>query len=117
MFSLNDYQFDLPESSIAQTPMQPARASRLLVCGDFDDDGASCYDAHFSDLPALLSPEHVLFFNNTRVLKARIRLKNIVLTKPTGESDILEEGEILYLEKISEQSFHALVRPGKKFKI
>ncbi len=65
----SDFQFDLPESRVAQHPLAERRASRLLVL-----DGATgeLADRRFADILALLRPGDLLVFNDTRVIPARI---------------------------------------------
>ena len=63
---LSDYDFDLPESLIAQHPAAERTASRLLVVS-----GNSFSDQQFTDLPSLLNPGDLLIMNDTRVLRAR----------------------------------------------
>ncbi|WP_353233548.1 tRNA preQ1(34) S-adenosylmethionine ribosyltransferase-isomerase QueA [Diaphorobacter ruginosibacter] len=66
-FTLSDFDFELPESLIAQHPMAQRSASRLL-----DGRAHTPVDRVFRDLPDLLEPGDLLVFNDTRVLKARI---------------------------------------------
>ena len=62
----DDFDFDLPPDSIAQHPVAPRDAARLLIVGDtFEDRGVR-------DLPALLRPGDVMVFNDTRVIPARL---------------------------------------------
>lgn len=65
----SDFHFDLPESLIAQEPLDERAASRLLCL-----DGATggLVDARFRDLPSLLGPDDLLVVNDTRVLAARL---------------------------------------------
>ncbi|MES2105821.1 MAG: tRNA preQ1(34) S-adenosylmethionine ribosyltransferase-isomerase QueA [Pseudomonadota bacterium] len=66
MYSLSDFDFDLPEQLIAQTPLPHRTASRLLHV-----DGEQLLDRHFADVVDQLSAGDLLVFNDTRVLKAR----------------------------------------------
>ncbi len=66
-FSLSDFDFELPESLIAQHPAAERSASRLL-----DGRSTPLVDRIFRDLPDLLEPGDLLVFNDTRVLKARL---------------------------------------------
>ena len=65
--TLQDFDFELPPSLIAQHPAAERSASRLL-----DGRGAEPVDRRFRDLPEMLSPGDLLVFNNTRVIKARL---------------------------------------------
>ncbi|WDZ97182.1 tRNA preQ1(34) S-adenosylmethionine ribosyltransferase-isomerase QueA [Herbaspirillum sp. WKF16] len=66
MYSLSDFDFELPPELIAQTPLAERSASRLLQV-----DGAQLTDRRFADIVGLLNPGDLLVFNDTRVLKAR----------------------------------------------
>lgn len=66
MYTLSDFEFDLPPELIAQFPLPQRSASRLLHV-----DGDALHDKTFSDVIDLLSPGDLLVFNDTRVLKAR----------------------------------------------
>ncbi|NHZ34342.1 tRNA preQ1(34) S-adenosylmethionine ribosyltransferase-isomerase QueA [Massilia rubra] len=66
MYSLSDFDFDLPAERIAQTPLPNRSASRLLHL-----DGTALVDRQFADIVDLLAPGDLLVMNDTRVLKAR----------------------------------------------
>jgi S-adenosylmethionine:tRNA ribosyltransferase-isomerase len=72
---LSDFDYELPEELVAQEPVTPRDASRLLV---LPREGAAEHRA-FTDLPDLLAPGDLLVFNDTKVIPARL-----VGTKPTG---------------------------------
>jgi S-adenosylmethionine:tRNA ribosyltransferase-isomerase len=95
--------YDLPASAIAQTPVEPRDAARLLV-----DAGVGRAPQHKQvlDLPSLIRPGDVVVINTTRVLPARLKF-----TKPTGGTV-----EVLLLEPAWEDSteWDALVRPSRK---
>lgn len=65
-YTLSDFDFDLPDALIAQTPLAQRSASRLLQV-----QGMQVRDGNFSDLVDQLNAGDVLVFNDTRVLKAR----------------------------------------------
>jgi S-adenosylmethionine:tRNA ribosyltransferase-isomerase len=95
--------YDLPVSAIAQTPVEPRDAARLLV-----DTGPGCAPEHLHvrDLASLVRAGDVVVINTTRVLPARLRL-----TKATGGAV-----EVLLLEPCDDddQRWEALVRPSRK---
>lgn len=97
--TVDDIDYELPESAIAQTPVEPRDAARLLV-----DHGDSVEHARFADLPRFLGPGDVVVVNDTRVLPARI-----VFERPTGG-----HGEILLLEELRAGWWEALARPSAK---
>ena len=66
MYSLSDFDFNLPPERIAQFPLPDRSASRLLHV-----DGAGLVDRKFTDILDLLQPGDLLVMNDTRVLKAR----------------------------------------------
>lgn len=67
VFSLSDFDFQLPAELIAQHPAAERSASRLL-----DGTDAQPVDRIFRELPALLQPGDLLVFNDTQVVKARL---------------------------------------------
>ncbi|MCK9639110.1 MAG: S-adenosylmethionine:tRNA ribosyltransferase-isomerase [Prolixibacteraceae bacterium] len=71
---ISDFNYDLPDSSVAKYPLSVRDNSKLLVWrkGEIEDHG-------FPDLPELLPASSMLVFNNTRVIHARLHF-----TKSTG---------------------------------
>ena len=69
MFDIDDYDYELPSSLIAQVPASRRDVSRLLIV---DRKRGSFSDRHFFDLPDLLSPGDLLIVNNTRVVPAKL---------------------------------------------
>ena len=70
--TLNDFDYSLPPDLIAQAPLAQRSASRLLVVRAPVDGAEALLDSSFADLPALISPQDVLVFNDTRVIHARV---------------------------------------------
>jgi S-adenosylmethionine:tRNA ribosyltransferase-isomerase len=101
-YSLSAYQYNLPAEQIAQNPVTPRDASRLLVV----DSPHSHRHHHFRDLPALLQPGDLLVLNNTRVIPARL-----LGYKPEGA-----KVEVFLLEERTANQWLALVRPGRRLK-
>jgi S-adenosylmethionine:tRNA ribosyltransferase-isomerase len=66
-YTLSDFDFELPESLIAQHPATERSASRLL-----DGRTLPAQDRIFKDLPSLLKAGDLLVFNDTQVVKARL---------------------------------------------
>ncbi len=94
---LSDFDYDLPQELIAQTPVEPRDASRLLVL--HRDTGAIEHRA-FRDLPEYLMPGDVLVLNQTRVIPARLPARKI----PTGGA-----AEILLLRPLDDRRWLAIV--------
>ncbi len=102
---LADFDYDLPPERIAQTPIEPRDAARLLV----DKGDRPPEHRHVRDLPDLLQPGDLLVVNETKVVPARLRLR-----RATGGA-----AELLLLEPTDGARHHweALARPGKKLRV
>lgn len=70
--TLNDFDYALPPDLIAQTPLAQRSASRLLVVHTPMEGAEVLLDRNFADLPALIGPQDLLVFNDTRVIHARV---------------------------------------------
>jgi S-adenosylmethionine:tRNA ribosyltransferase-isomerase len=99
----SDYDFELPASLVAQHPLEPRDASRLMVV-----DRASGAISHrtFADLANLMDPADVLVLNRTRVLRARL----------LGLRRSGAPAEILLLKPLGDARYEAMVSPGGKLK-
>ena len=89
--TLDDFDYDLPDTLIAQAPLPERSASRLLVVR-----GEGLTDAHITDLPAQLTPDDLLVFNDTRVIHARLMGRKatggqveVMIERPIGEHEAL----------------------------
>jgi len=105
----SDFDYHLPETSIAQTPVEPRDSSRLLI---LHRDSGDVEHRIFRDLSLLLQPNDLLILNRTRVIPARIFAK-----KETGG-----RVELLLLRRRDELTWEALVggkglREGKLVQI
>jgi S-adenosylmethionine:tRNA ribosyltransferase-isomerase len=99
-----DFDYGLPASAIAQTPVEPRDAARLLVDRG---PGRTPDHHHVHDLPDLLRPGDVVVVNETRVIPARLRLR-----RRTGGA-----AEVFLLEPLDDAgSWDALVRPGARLR-
>lgn len=96
-----DLDYPLPSEAIAQVPIEPRDAARLLV-----DEGPGAPPSHrrVHDLPELLEAGDVLVVNDTKVIPARLHL-----AKPTGGTV-----EVLLLERRPEGHWEALVKPSRR---
>jgi S-adenosylmethionine:tRNA ribosyltransferase-isomerase len=94
---LTDFDYDLPESFIAQTPAKPRDSSRLLVL----DRQTGATEHHiFRDIVDMIDPGDVLVLNVTRVIPARLH----AIKADTGGSV-----EVLLLRQLDETRWQALV--------
>jgi len=105
MLTTEDFDFDLPEELIAQTPLEDRTSSRLLV---LDSKTGKLQDKHFYDIIDELHPGDALVMNDTRVLPARLY----------GEKE--ETGahlEVLLLNNTEGDVWETLVKPAKRAKV
>ena len=100
----SDFNFELPEELIAQTPLERRDASRLLT---LDRTTGRTGHFHFYDLPRFLRPGDCLVLNDSRVLPARL----IGHRLPGGGAC-----EVLLLTDKGDGLWECLVRPGRKLK-
>ena len=101
--NVSDFDFDLPESLIAQEP-RPRGASRLLIVWR---EAGTWEELTIAALPDLLGPADLLVVNDTRVFPARLLGRR----DPSGGA-----AECLLIERVDDTHWHALVHPGQKLK-
>ena len=102
------YDYHLPEGRIAQEPVEPRDASKLLVVDRSAPPQEAFEHRTFREIVDLIPAGDVVVLNETRVFPARLRG-----AKPTGAP-----AEILLLRPVTEdeREWDALVRPGSKLK-
>ena len=101
---VSDFNYDLPEELIAQTPLEKRDESRLMV---LDRENKTIEHKKFKDIIDYLEPGDCLVRNNTKVLPARIYGK-----KETGA-----HVEFLLLNNIEGDIWETIVRPGNKLHV
>ncbi|MDD2221478.1 MAG: tRNA preQ1(34) S-adenosylmethionine ribosyltransferase-isomerase QueA [Clostridia bacterium] len=101
---VKDFDYDLPEELIAQEPLYPRDASRLLY---LQRSGGQITHTVFNKLGDYLQKGDLLVLNDTKVLPARIYAH-----KPTGA-----QIELLLLQQVGLNQWQTLVKPGKKAQI
>lgn len=99
----SDFNFDLPEELIAQTPLEKRDNSRLLHLGKLSGE---VEHGHFYDIKKYLKPGDCLVLNDSRVLPARL-----IGARPTGGSV-----ELVLLKDVGDGCWECLSRPGRKTK-
>ena len=97
---LSDFDYSLPSSLIAQTPIEPRDHSRLMSLSRAD---GGMRHHRFYELPQMLRPDDVMVFNDSRVMPARLRGR-----LRTGGSI-----EMLLLSRLSPGVWRAIGRPGR----
>jgi S-adenosylmethionine:tRNA ribosyltransferase-isomerase len=106
---VDDFDYELPESAIAQIPAEPRDASRLLVL----DRHASVpgrpalQHATFRDLGEWLRAGDLLVVNDSRVIPARL----------IGARDGGGRAEMLLLRELAGDEWEALVRPSRRIRV
>jgi S-adenosylmethionine:tRNA ribosyltransferase-isomerase len=100
----SDFDYELPEELIAQTPAPHRDQSRLLVLNRAADQ---IEHVQFSNFPTLLNPGDLLVLNNSKVIPARMRG-----TKPGTGGAI----EFLLLEENSKNDWWVMLRPAKRLR-
>jgi S-adenosylmethionine:tRNA ribosyltransferase-isomerase len=96
---VSDYDYVLPENSIAQEAIEPRDTSRLL-------DTSTMRDLVFTDFPSLCNPGDLLVVNETKVRAARL----------VGSRDSGGSTEVLLTRRIDHERWQALLRPAKKLR-
>lgn len=101
----NDFDFDLPEELIAQTPLEKRDSSKLLI---IDHEQKTTIDSHFDHIIDQLNPGDALVMNNTRVLPARLYGE-----KPDTHGHV----ELLLLKNTHGDQWEVLAKPAKRLKV
>lgn len=103
---LSAYDYQLPEECIAQRPVEPRHAARLLMVPAMEESSSQVRHATVWDWQNELQPGDLLVVNDTRVLQARLRVRR------SGGG----LGELLVLEPRGEGRWLCLARPAKKLR-
>ncbi|WP_271004290.1 tRNA preQ1(34) S-adenosylmethionine ribosyltransferase-isomerase QueA [Listeria seeligeri] len=101
---VEDFDFDLPEELIAQTPLLDRTSSRLMV---LDKATGEIKDQHFTDILSYLHEGDALVLNDTRVLPARLH----GIKDETGAHI-----EVLLLKQKEGNAWETLVKPAKRIR-
>lgn len=100
----DDFDFDLPEELIAQTPLSKRDASRLLV---LDKQTGEISHKHFTDIIEYMEKGDTLVLNDTKVMPARL----YGIKEETGAIV-----EVLLLKDEGENVWECLTKPAKRVK-
>ncbi|MCU0512966.1 MAG: tRNA preQ1(34) S-adenosylmethionine ribosyltransferase-isomerase QueA [Anaerolineae bacterium] len=100
---LSDFDYDLPQHFIAQEPLEPRDAARLMV---LNRQTGAIEHRIFRELTDLLRPGDVLVMNDTRVIHARLKA-----TRATTGGAV----EVLLLRRVSETAWDVIVG-GKRIR-
>jgi len=99
-YTLDDFDYHLPEELIAQKPATPRDHSRLLI---YDRKTGTIRDDYFYNIGKYLPAETSLVVNNSKVEKCRLLFND-------------DKMEIFVTKAVDNRVVEAMVRPGKKFK-
>ena len=99
-----DFDYLLPESLIAQTPIEPRDHSKLMI---LDRTSGEIKHRHFFDILDYLIEGDVMVFNDSRVIPARLY----------GKEDVRgHEVELLLLSQLQKNVWRSLVKPGRRMR-
>ena len=101
---ISEFNFHLPDELIAQEPLEFRSLSRVLVSTGSNE---SFVDSYFSELIDFLTEDDLLVFNDTRVMKARLK----------GAKDTGGEVEVMIDQILSSTRFKCLIRASRRPKI
>lgn len=102
MLILDDFDYDLPQELIAQTPLKKRDQSRLLV---LDHQSGAYQDRHFYDVLDYLNPGDALVMNDTKVLPARLY---------GVKEDTQAHLEVLLLNNTEGDDWEVLMKPARR---
>lgn len=100
---ISDFDYNLPEELIAQTPLERRENSRMMIVNRAQK---SWDDAQFINFPNYLREKDVLVLNNTKVFPARL----------LGEKETGASIELFLIREIESQTWETLARPAKRLK-
>lgn len=101
---IEEFDYELPEELIAQTPAEQRDSCRLMV---LDRDTETIEHKHFYDIKEYFRPGDCLVLNDSRVIPARL-----FGTKESTGAHI----ELLLIKRIEGDKWESMVRPGKRLK-
>ena len=104
-----DFDYNLPEELIAQTPVEPRDHSRLMVV--HRGDGTREHK-HFYDIIDYLNPGDALVINETKVIPARL----LGVKEGSDSQGHSVPVEVLLLRRMNATDWEALVKPGRRLK-
>ncbi len=101
----SDFDFELPQELIAQTPLEQRDTSKLMV---LDKETGDISHRSFKDILEYLEEGDTLVLNNTKVLPARL----------LGEKEETNAAiEVLLLKNIENDTWETLVKPARRIKV
>jgi S-adenosylmethionine:tRNA ribosyltransferase-isomerase len=108
---VSDFNFDLPEELIAQSPPAIRGSSRMLI---LDRATGAYQDNFFRNLPEILRAGDLLVLNDSRVIPARLYATRAGLHTQHNSPGPSGRIEVLLTQQLTEDDWTALVRPSRK---
>ncbi len=102
---INEFDYDLPEELIAQTPLEKRDSSKLLI---LNKNNGELVHEHFSNIIDYLKKGDVLVLNDTKVIPARL-----IGVKEETQASI----ELLLLKDLGDDTWECLSKPAKRLKV
>ena len=103
--NLSDFDYNLPERLIAQTPLEDRSASKLLV---LNKNNGAIEHKHFREIVDFFEEGDTIVLNDTKVIPARL------IGEQTDTKAVIE---VLLLKNIEGNTWEALAKPAKRVKI
>lgn len=103
MTHISEFDYDLPQERIAQTPLKKRDESKLLC---LHTQSGTIEHKHFYDIANILTPNDVLVFNQSRVIPARLH----------GQTENGGTVEVFLLQEKEHRIWEVMGKPGKKMK-
>lgn len=102
--TVEDFDYELPENLIAQSPLKKRDESKLMV---LDKNTGAIEHKHFKDIVSYLEPGDTLVLNDTKVLPARLY----------GEKEDTKAAiEVLLLKNLEDNTWECLVKPARRIR-
>jgi S-adenosylmethionine:tRNA ribosyltransferase-isomerase len=116
---LDELDYHLPPSQIAQRPLARREASRLLL---LDRSSGTLEDRLFAELPELLHGDELVVLNNARVIPARLFGRRVGVhsqtpSRATRAEHLTGTVEVFLTRQLDSKTWEALVRPGRKMHV
>ena len=105
IMDINEFDYDLPEELIAQTPLEKRDSSKLLI---LNKNNGELVHEHFSNIIDYLKKGDVLVLNDTKVIPARL-----IGVKEETQASI----ELLLLKDLGDDTWECLSKPAKRLKV
>lgn len=111
---LSSYDFSLLEDKISNQLTTPPDHCKLMV---YDRKNQTILHQHFYDIKDLINQDSTLYFNDTRVIKARLKLKDHLFVNYRWKLFKNRDREMFYVKSLDNKNHIFMVYPWPKFVI